>query len=79
MITQAVLPDGTAKLILRFGYGNDEKSQFFLADFDYFEEGRLDFKDFTDKIRSHHDQIYRAFRWCVRKTSLERFDPIVSD
>jgi uncharacterized protein (TIGR04255 family) len=79
MINQIVLSDGKAKLNLRFGYSKGQKDQFFLLDFDYFEDGQLEFKNLSNKINRFHTQIYEAFRWCLKDSSLERFEPIAGE
>lgn len=78
-ISQFVIPDGKAKLTIRFGYGKEQKEQFFILDFDYFEEGQIEFKNLSKRLSRYHNQIYQAFRWCIKENSLERFDPIRGD
>jgi uncharacterized protein (TIGR04255 family) len=74
MISQIVLPDDKAKLNLRFGFGNEQKEQFILLDFDYFEDNQLECKNLSGRIESYHTKIYQAFRWCLKDSSLDRFE-----
>ncbi len=78
-ISQFVIPDGKAKLTIRFGYGKEQKEQFFILDLDYFEEGQIEFKNLNRRLNRYHNQIYQAFRWCIKDHSLERFEPIRED
>jgi len=78
-ISQFVIPDGKAKLTIRFGYGKEQKEPFFVLDYDYFEDGQIEFKNLSNRLNHYHNQIYQAFRWCVKENSLERFEPIRGD
>jgi uncharacterized protein (TIGR04255 family) len=75
-ISQFVIPDGKAKLTIRFGFGREQKEQFFILDFDYFEDRQIEFKNLGKRLNQYHNQIYQAFRWCIKENSLERFEPI---
>jgi uncharacterized protein (TIGR04255 family) len=76
MLIQIVLPDNQAKLLLRAGFGKEQKEPFFILDFDYFEDKQLDFKNLSGRIKKYHTKIYQAFRWCLKDSSLERFEPL---
>lgn len=78
-ISQYVIPDGKAKLTIRFGYGKEQNEKFFILDFDYFEDGQLEFNNLSKRLNRYHNQIYQAFRWCIKDSSLERFEPIGGD
>lgn len=78
-ISQFVIPDGKAKLTIRFGFGKEQKEQFFILDFDYFEDGQIEFKNLSKRLNHYHNQIYQAFRWCIKENSLKRFEPIRED
>jgi len=77
LLTQIVLPDQSAKLILRFGFGREQDEPFFLLDFDYFEDFHNEFTDIAQRIEHYHDQIYQAFRWCIKDGALDRFEPVI--
>lgn len=74
MISQIVLPDNKAKLNLRFGFSKEQKEQFILLDFDYFEDYQLEYKNLSERIDRYHAKIYQAFRWSLKDSSLERFE-----
>jgi uncharacterized protein (TIGR04255 family) len=75
-ISQYVIPDGKAKLTIRFGSGKEQKELFFILDFDYFEDGQIEFNNLNKRLNRYHNQIYQAFRWCLKESSLNRFEPI---
>lgn len=75
-LIQLVLKDNGAKLTLRTGYAAEKDEPFFLLDFDYFEEGKLDFADLINRIDCFHDVIYDAFRWCLKDESIIHFNPV---
>jgi uncharacterized protein (TIGR04255 family) len=74
MISQIGLSDNKAKLNLGFGFAKEQKEQFILLDFDYFEDSQIEFKNLSEKIDQYHTKIYQAFRWCLKDSSLERFE-----
>ena len=76
MLTQLALDDDPAKMVLRFGYAVKETQPSILVDIDYFEEGQVNINDVIGKTIAYHDRIYQAFRWCLKDTSLDRFDPL---
>ena len=75
MRCRLVLTDGPAKLTLGTGYGEDQRTPFFLLDFDYFEEGQLSLDNLVERCTRYNEVIYRAFRWCVRDEKLDVFKP----
>lgn len=75
-ITRLVLPDGRARLALRFGFSREGKHPVFLLDFDYFDEQTYEFKGLDKRIERYHAEIYRAFRWCLKDAALARFEPL---
>jgi len=79
MLSQLVLVDGTAKLTIRTGYGQEQPEPFFLLDFDYFEEGRLELDNLVERCGHYHEVIYDAFRWCLREESLAAFGPLTEE
>jgi uncharacterized protein (TIGR04255 family) len=76
MLSQVVLPDGEAKLIIRTGCLTEGNEMFFLLDFDYFEEGKLEITNLFERLDRYHNVIYDAFRWCIKDECLDRFNPI---
>ena len=79
MLSQILLTDEPAKLILRTAYGKDEKEPFLILDFDYYEEGKLSLHDLIERCNRYHRLIYNAFRWCVTDDALALFDPLNGD
>lgn len=77
LVTQLNLPDDQAMLTLRTAFSDAEEEPFFLLDFDYYEEGRLDFDKLVERCDNYHRVIYNAFRWSLRESSLTRFGPEV--
>lgn len=75
MRNRLVLTDGEAKLTLGTGYGEENDRPFFLLDFDYFEEGRLELSGLIERCTGYNDVLYRAFRWCIRDEKLHVFRP----
>lgn len=72
-LSQVLLGDENAKLMLRSGYGTEKESPFFLLDLDYFEEGKIQLNGLKERLDRYHRTIYDAFRWCVLENSLARF------
>jgi uncharacterized protein (TIGR04255 family) len=76
MLGQLILPDNGAKLSLRTNYTSEKDEPYFLLDFDYYEEGEIEFTNLIEKINHYHNVIYDAFRWCVKDECLNYFEPI---
>jgi len=72
-LSQLVLSDNGAKLTLRSGYGKENGEDFFLLDFDYFEEDKLSLDNLIKHVNQYHDVIYSAFRWSMKDESLALF------
>ncbi len=79
MLSQMVLVDNNASLALRIGYGKEQKKPFFVLDFDYFEEGQISYNKLQERLDHYHSRIYSAFRWCVKESSLELFNPRIGN
>lgn len=77
MTTQLGLSDGDAMLTLRTAYSEAPDEPFFLLDFDYFEEGSLEFDRLVERCDRYHRVIYNAFRWSLLESSLARFKPTI--
>lgn len=75
MLSQLVLIDNDAKLTIRTGCATEMGETFFLLDFDYFEEGKLEITNLLERLDCYHNVIYDAFRWCLRDESLVHFNP----
>jgi uncharacterized protein (TIGR04255 family) len=75
MRNRLVLTDGTAKLALSTGYGEEEGKPFFLLDFDYFEDGNLELASLIERSTHYNEILYHAFRWCIRDEKLQVFRP----
>ena len=78
-VTQTILTDDRGKLALRTIFGHDVASHdpFFVLDFDYFEEGKIELTDLIERCHRYHDRTYRAFRWCFLDKSMSVFHPLV--
>jgi uncharacterized protein (TIGR04255 family) len=77
-VTQTVLADGKGKLALRTALGRDPSNHapFFVLDFDYFEEGKIELADLIGRCRDYHDITYAAFRWCFIDEGMRAFQPL---
>jgi uncharacterized protein (TIGR04255 family) len=73
VLSQVIISDQNGKLALRTGYGKDEQGNFFLLDFDYFEDGQKPLDGLLHRVGRYHTRIYDTFRWCLKESSLERF------
>lgn len=77
-VTQLILADGSGILALRTAYRQDAdtKIPFFVLDFDYFEEGKINLTDLVERCHQYHEKTYAAFRWCFKDISMSAFDPL---
>jgi uncharacterized protein (TIGR04255 family) len=77
-VTQTMLADGNGKLALRTAFGHElsDREPFFVLDYDYFEEGRIELIDVVERCRKYHNVIYRAFRWCFLDEKMRAFHPV---
>ena len=75
MRSRLVLADGSAKLTLNTGFGEENGMPVFVLDLDYFEEGSLPLDDVIERCTRYNEVIYRAFRWCVLDGKLAIFKP----
>jgi len=75
MLSRLVLVDDKAKLTLGTRYEHKQGNPYFLLDFDYFEEGKLDLINLLERCRRYNIVIYDAFRWCIKDDELQLFNP----
>ncbi|MCX6053853.1 MAG: TIGR04255 family protein [Chloroflexi bacterium] len=78
LFSQLSLTDNdNTKLVIRFGTGKDNGVDLFILDIDCFDEDKQILpSDIFSKMETYHEKIYQAFRWCVLKESLKRFEPV---
>ena len=65
------------QLTIQTGFGQEGDEQFFILDFDYFEDGELPLADLVLRCRRYHEVVYDAFRWCVPDETLRVFGVII--
>ncbi len=65
-----------AQLNIQLAYNESDEIAFIL-DFDYFEKGKLPLEGLVERCNHYHQIIYDSFRWCLKDTSLQRFDPVI--
>ncbi|HXG63749.1 MAG TPA: TIGR04255 family protein [Blastocatellia bacterium] len=75
-LSQVALSQDDISLVLRTGYGKDDKEPFFILDFDCFTQGKLALENVIGRCDRFHEIIYDAFRWCVRDEKLTAFKPV---
>lgn len=68
------LTNGSGRLTLSTSYQSEPEEQAFVLDLDYFEEGKINLSEVEQRCDHYHNEIYRAFRWCVLDESLPKFD-----
>ncbi len=67
-----------AQLNIRLVYNESDEIAFML-DYDYFEKGKLPLEGLIERYNRYHELIYDSFRWCLKDTSLQRFNPVIEE
>ena len=80
-VGQIVVPDGEGAMALRYGLVTAETGAEpgFQLDFDYYTEGQVGLDGLMERCKRYHDEIYRAFRWCIADGKLGAFGPIKAE
>lgn len=82
-IAEMRIPEGEVEGIsewFTFRYGIPRKEEpsgsGFVLDFDRYGEGQIDLNLVLPRCDLYHEEIYRAFRWCILEEGLAAFRPV---